>query len=166
MQAVLFGHRFHRLTQTHTIINMNTRENLKDWAVYESSVQYGENYPLKDETYEILGKCFEVHKTLGKGFLEVIYKDALEIEFQAANIPYQREKEYPVFYKDILLNRKFYADFVVFNDVMLEVKAVAGVIEEHYPKVLNYLAVSKCKVALLVNFGESSLKFKRIVLTK
>ncbi len=145
---------------------MNTIENLKDWTVYEPSVQYGENYPLKNETYEILGKCFEVHKTLGKGFLEVIYKDALEIEFNGAKIGYEREKEYPVFYKDTLLNRKFNADFVVFNDVMFDVKAVAGVIDEHYTKVLNYLAVSKCKVALLVNFGENSLKFKRIVLTK
>ena len=145
---------------------MNTNENLNDWIAYEPSVQYGEDFPLKKETYEILGKCFEVHNTIGRGFLEVIYKDALEIEFQAANIPYEREKEYPMFYKDILLNRKFRADFVVYGNVMLEVKASAGMTEDYYTKVLNYLAVTKCPVALLVNFGENSLRYNRIVLTK
>ncbi len=147
---------------------MNKEYNLEEtaWLAFEPRAHYGSDYPLQKETYEILGKCFEVHKILGKGFLEVIYKDALEIEFQAANIPYEREKSFPVLYKDILLKRKFNADFIVYGSVMLEVKAISGLIDGHTKLVSNYLAVTRCRVGLLVNFGEDSLKFKRIILTK
>ena len=96
----------------------------------------------------------------------MIYKDALEIEFQIDNIPYEREKPFPVFYKDHLLKRQYNADFVVFGNVMLEVKAVSGTVDKHYELVLNYLRVSNCRIGLLVNFGEGSLKYKRVVLTK
>jgi GxxExxY protein len=80
---------------------------------------------LKNESYQIIGKCFEVHNQLGPGFLEVVYKDALELEFQQAGIPYEREKEYSIVYKGTLLRRKYYADFVVFDSIILEVKAVS-----------------------------------------
>ena len=71
------------------------------------------NFILKEETYEIIGLCMEVHNNLGAGFLEIVYKDALEYEFQSRNILYQREKEYCVNYKEVILPHKFYADFVV-----------------------------------------------------
>ena len=69
----------------------------------------------KEESYKIIGICFEVHNNLGPGFLEIVYKDALEYEFKRAGIPFEREKEYEVNYKDIILPHKFYADFVVFR---------------------------------------------------
>ena len=78
-------------------------------------------YPLQNETYEIIGFCMEVHRNLGHGFLEIVYKDALEIEFKEKNILYEREKEYEVEYKGIILPHKFYADFIVFENVILEV---------------------------------------------
>jgi GxxExxY protein len=121
-------------------------------------------YPLQDESYEIIGICMEVHRILGKGFLEVVYKDALEYEFQERGIPYKREKLYKVPYKEIVLRHEFFADFVVYDDIILEVKAQKGIIEEHYKWVINYLACSKCELGLIVNFGEDSLKTKRVIL--
>jgi len=120
----------------------------------------------KEESYQIIGKCFEVHNNLGPGFLEIVYKDALEYEFQNSNIPYQREKEYKVNYKGIILPHKFYADFIVFDKIILEVKSVAGIADEFIALALNYLKVSRNKLALIVNFGELKLFSKRIVLDK
>lgn len=119
---------------------------------------------FKDESYKIVGVCMEVHKNLGKGFLEIVYKDALEYEFKLNNIPYEREKEFSIGYKNYTLPHKYYADFVVFNNIILEVKAVNGIVDEFIKQTLNYLAVSKCKLGLIVNFGEESLKYKRIIL--
>ena len=118
----------------------------------------------KDESYKIIGICFEVHNNLGLGFLEVVYKDALEYEFKKACIPYEREKEYEVNYKDIIIRHKFYADFVVYDSIILEVKSVQGIVDEFIALAINYLKVSGNKLALIVNFGELKLNSKRIVL--
>ena len=118
----------------------------------------------KEESYNIIGKCFEVHNNLGPGFLEIVYKDALEYEFRKAGIPFEREKEYVVHYKDVILPHKFYADFVVFDKIILEVKAVSGIIDKFIAQSINYLSVSENKLALIVNFGELKLNSKRIVL--
>ena len=118
----------------------------------------------KDESYQIIGKCIEVHNNLGAGFLEIVYKDALEFEFRKANIPYEREKMYDVNYKGIILPHKFYADFVVFDKIILEVKGVSGIADEFIAQALNYLKVSSNQLALIVNFGELKLNYKRIVL--
>jgi GxxExxY protein len=80
------------------------------------------NFPLKEETYSIIGTCMEVHNNLGAGFLEIVYKDALEFEFNNNFIEHEREKEYAVKYKGIILPHKFYAGFVVFDKVILEIK--------------------------------------------
>ena len=122
------------------------------------------NLIYKEESYQVIGKCMEVHNNLGPGFLEIVYKDALEYEFKKANIPFQREKEYEVNYKGIILPHKFYADFVLFDKIILEIKAVSGITDEFIAQCINYLKVSGNKLALLVNFGELSLKYKRIVL--
>jgi GxxExxY protein len=119
---------------------------------------------FKQESYDIVGKCFEVHNNLGPGFLEIVYKDALEYEFSSAGIAYQREKEYIVNYKDIILPHRFYADFIVFDEIILEVKAVSGISDEFIAQAINYLKVSGNKLALIVNFGEMKLNYKRIVL--
>jgi len=118
----------------------------------------------KDEVYKIISCCFEVHKNMGKGFLEVVYKDALMLEFTNNEIPFERERKFEINYKGITLPHYYYSDFIMFGDIILEVKAQSGILTEHYKQIINYLAVSKCKLGLLVNFGEDSLQFKRIVL--
>ncbi|HAP35202.1 MAG TPA: GxxExxY protein [Bacteroidetes bacterium] len=122
-----------------------------------------EHFPLKVETHTIIGICMEIHRILGKGLFEIVYKDALEYEFKTKAIVFEREKEYSIQYKDIILPHKFFADFIVFGSIILEVKAQKNLIEDHYNQMINYLAISNCKVGLLVNFGESSLKFKRVI---
>jgi len=119
---------------------------------------------LKDEAYRIIGICMEVHNNLGAGFLEIVYKDAPEFEFRRAGIPYEREKEYLVNYKGVILPHHFYADFVVFGQVILEVKGMKGIADEFLAQALNYLKVSKLRLALIVNFGEISLSHRRVVL--
>lgn len=135
--------------------------------VEEQQTKYGiEEFPFQEETYRIIGKCMEVHKYFGgKGFSEVVYKDALEHEFKIASIFYEREKKYEISYKGIILPHYYFADFVVFGNVMLEVKSQREIIDEHHQQTLNYLAVSKLKIGLIVNFGEESLKFKRLILS-
>ena len=118
----------------------------------------------KDECYLIIGKCMEVHNNLGAGLLEIVYKDALEYEFSNAGIDYEREKMYEVNYKGIILPHKFYADFVVYNNVILEVKGTNGISSESVAQAINYLKLSKNRLALIVNFGEISLKYKRVVI--
>ncbi len=105
----------------------------------------------------------EVHRHLGHGFLEVVYKDALEYEFKEAGIKYSRERQYDIWYKDIKLPHKFYADFVVFDKVVLEVKSSKAIANEHIAQSINYLRASDNKVALVVNFGRQSLEWKRLV---
>lgn len=121
-------------------------------------------FPLQNQSYKIIGLCMEVHRELGPGFLEIVYKDALEVELKANQIPYEREKPYRVNYKGITLKHNFQADFVVNDQIILEVKAQKGIIDEHFKWVINYLAVSKCKLGLIINFGEKSLATKRVVL--
>ncbi|GGA64292.1 hypothetical protein GCM10008015_01490 [Flavobacterium palustre] len=123
-----------------------------------------ENFYLKEETYRIIGICMEVHKILGKGHSEKVYGDALEYEFQKNEIPYSREVKYNIEYKEIILPTYYYADFVVFEEIILELKAIKELTSSEVKQTLNYLAASKNKIGLLANFGEDSLKHKRIIL--
>lgn len=116
------------------------------------------------ETYDIIGASMEVYNTLGKGFSEIVYKDALEYEFIKRDILYQREKEYEIIYKEIILAHSYYADFVIKDKVILEVKAIESISSSHIKQTLNYLAASGLKTGLIVNFGENSLKHKRVIL--
>ncbi len=118
---------------------------------------------FKEESYKIVGLCMDVHNNLGPGFLEIVYKDALEYEFNKANIPFEREKEYLIKYKEIMLPHKFFADFVIFDKIILEIKASSGINEEYIAQAINYLHVSENKLVLVVNFGELHLNYKRIV---
>ena len=106
----------------------------------------------------------EVHRQLGPGFSEVIYKDALEIELQNHNIPYVREKRFKVEYKGMILRHEYKADFVVYDSIILEAKAVSSIIDEFISIVINYLKASELRLGIIGNFGETSFKFKRIVL--
>lgn len=118
----------------------------------------------KDESFQIMGILFDVHNNLGGGFSEIVYKDALEYEFKKLNIPFEREKEYSVQYKDIILNHRFYADFVVYDTIILELKSCEKLDPKHISQCINYLKVSSNKLAILANFNNKSLEYKRIVL--
>ena len=122
------------------------------------------SFPLAFETESIIGAALEVHKNLGNGFLEVVYKDALEYEFYLSNLSYQREKEYPVFYKEVILKHKFYADFILLNTVVVEIKAKDEIADEDLAQTINYLKCSNFKVGLILNFGRNKLEIKRVVL--
>jgi GxxExxY protein len=121
-------------------------------------------YPLKDECYEIIGACMEVANELGTGFLESVYQEALSLEFRELGIPFEKERLLDVFYKGQLLNKKFIADFICFNEVILELKVMDALYPEHTAQVLNYLKATGKKVGLLVNFGTTKLQYKRIIL--
>ena len=118
----------------------------------------------RDETHRLIGLCMEIHRELGKGHDEVIYKDALVVELSSANIPFSREKKYEVKYKDVILPHFYFADFVVSDKILFEAKAVERLTDSHIKQVLNYLAASKLRVGLLVNFGGDSLEWKRVIL--
>jgi len=119
---------------------------------------------LKRESYQIIGLCMEVHRVLGRVLDEVVYKDALAHEFQENGISFAREQKFEIRYKSIVLPHSYFADFVVFGQIILEVKAVQGLGPSHIKQTLNYLAASRLPLGLLVNFGESSLKHQRVVL--
>ncbi|MES2591904.1 MAG: GxxExxY protein [Bacteroidota bacterium] len=118
----------------------------------------------KEEAYKIIGTCMEVHRNLGKGFLEIVYKDALEYELKQKGYFYEREKSFLINYKEIILPHRFYADFTVFDKIILEVKSGSGIADEFLAQTINYLAASKLKVGLIVNFGKDSLEYRRVVL--
>ena len=117
----------------------------------------------KDEIFKLVGLCMEVHREFGKGQDEVLYKGAFVVELQRAQIPFARELKYEVNYKGVILPHHYYADFVVWNKIMFEAKAVERLTDAHVKQVLNYLAISKLELGLLVNFGSDSLEWKRII---
>ncbi len=120
-------------------------------------------YLYEEDTYKIIGALIEVHKNLGKGFSEIVYKDAFEYELNKINFNFEREKEYLVHYKDVILNHKFYADFVVLNKIIIEIKSTESLHDKHISQCLNYLHVSGHRLAILVNFNKTSLEYKRII---
>jgi GxxExxY protein len=118
----------------------------------------------KEEVFKLVGFCMEIHRELGKGHDEVIYKDALVVELSRANIPFCREKAYEVTYKGVILPHLYKADFIVWDKIVFEAKAVEKLVDAHVKQVLNYLAASKLRLGLLVNFGSDSLEWKRVIL--
>lgn len=106
----------------------------------------------------------EVHKVSGKGLSEVVYKDAIEYELKVAGINYSREKSFKIKYKEVILPRTYYPAFLIDDCVIMEAKAIECLTNSHVKQTLNYLAISGLRLGLLVNFGEDSLKYKRIVL--
>ena len=118
----------------------------------------------ENETYNIIGACFEVHKQLGNGFLEAVYQEALEIELSLRNIPFTREKQLKIKYKGKELKKYYTADFVCYDNIILELKALSELTNTNEAQVLNYLKTTNYKVGLLINFGTKSLQHKRLIL--
>jgi GxxExxY protein len=108
----------------------------------------------KDEVFKLVGFCMEIHRELGKGHDEVIYKDALVVELLRAKILFDRELKYEVSYQGAILPHHYRADFVVWNKILFEAKAVETLTEAHVKQVLNYLAAAKLELGLLVNLGQ------------
>ena len=121
------------------------------------------NLFYKEECYKIIGLCIKIHNKLGKGFKEIVYKDALEFELKINNVPYEREKLFNIAYEQKTFPRKIYADFFVFNSIILEIKAASFFHSNNFTQTLNYLKASKILLGIVINFGEDSLKFKRII---
>ena len=120
-----------------------------------------EEYKHSELTSKIIGCAMIVHKTLGNGFQEVIYQRALEIEMNLAGISFVREMEMPIFYRDVHIGTRR-VDFLVENVVSVELKAITKLEDVHFAQAINYLEAYNLEIGLLINFGETSLKFKRL----
>ena len=118
---------------------------------------------MDQQTYQIIGAAIEVHKELGRGFLEPVYQEALELEFSDRGLPFQAQKELPIFYKGRELKTHYRSDFVCFEDVIVELKALTRIGDGEVAQVLNYLKASSRERALLINFGSRSLQHERLV---
>ena len=117
----------------------------------------------EEETFLIIGAAITVHQELGHGFLEAVYQEALENEFKLRKIRYIREKPITIYYKNKPLNKCYMTDFVCFDKIIVELKALSSLTNDHQAQLLNYLTASRLKLGLLINFGKSSLEHKRII---
>jgi GxxExxY protein len=118
---------------------------------------------FKEESYKIIGACFEVHKILGHGFKEAVYKDALELEFGRLNISFTKEKPYTIFYKEQKLKHYFVADFIVYDSIILEIKIGSYIGDPYIKQTLNYLKASGLRLGIVINFGAPSLEYQRVI---
>ena len=118
---------------------------------------------FKEESYKIIGACFEVHTILGHGFKEAVYKDALELELIRLKIPFAREKAFTIIYKEQPLKHFFIADFVVFGTIILEIKTGNYIGEPYIKQTLNYLKASGMRLGIVINFGKPSLESQRLI---
>jgi GxxExxY protein len=121
------------------------------------------NIILKDKSYELVGICMEIHRELGMGFKEIVYKYALEYEFKQKKNSFIREKEFKIQYKDIILPHRYYADFIIHDSIILEVKASYMIVNNFVTQTINYLKASGLQLGIIANFGEKSFASKRVV---
>ncbi len=123
-----------------------------------------EDFPLKDETYLILGACFEVYNEMGRGFLEPVYQECLEKELRLQEIPFESQTILELEYKGQKLEKRYQPDLVCFGTVVVEIKAVSRLVIEHEAQLLNYMNAGGFEVGLLINFGHyPKLEYTRLV---
>jgi GxxExxY protein len=132
----------------------------------ESGYYSNKNYPLREESYKIIGACMEVHKELGKGFVEAVYHEALCEELTRRGIPFESNKVLHVYYKEVKLKKSFTADIYAYDQIIVELKAFEGSLDGHTIQVINYLSATKNGLGLLFNFGTSSLQYRRVIVSK
>jgi GxxExxY protein len=120
----------------------------------------------KDESFAIVGACMKVHRSLGAGFLEAVYEEALEREFQTLNIPFKRQVKLDLYYDNQKLKKQYRADFVCYDTIIIEIKAVSQIPVAFFAQLTNYLKCTKLELGMLINFGKSSLMYKRIITLK
>ena len=123
-----------------------------------------EKWLYRDLTQKIIGTAMEVHSKLGSGFLEYVYEETLCYELNLREISFERQKELNIYYKDLLIPRKYKPDLMIENKVIVEIKATSGLTEVEEAQLLNYLKATKMRVDLLLNFGKMSLEVKRRIL--
>jgi len=119
--------------------------------------------PRDPKTYAVIGAAMEVHRELGPGFLEPVYQEAFEYELKRVGIPYQREAELSIRYKDLTLAHTYRADFICFNSVLVEIKAVVTLGHVEEAQIIHYLKICGLPIGLLINFRSESLDFRRFV---
>lgn len=117
-------------------------------------------------THEIIGAALEVHKELGHGFLEAVYHEALQIEFSSRQIPFQKEVALPIYYKGTMISQSYRADFICYNNVVVELKAINQLSGKEKSQIINYLKATGFEIGLLLNFGSRSLEYKRFIFEK
>ena len=122
-----------------------------------------DNKIMNDQTYAIIGACMRVHRELGCGFLEAVYQEALMHEFELSNIAYKREYQLDICYKGKVLTKQYYVDFICFDEIIVELKAMKSLETVHEAQLINYLKASNNRLGLLVNFGQTSLQQKRVL---
>ena len=120
-----------------------------------------DQFIYKKETYNISGAAMDVHRTLGMGFLESVYQEAMEVELAKRSIPFVSQKRIQIQYKDVLLNQYYIADLFCYDKIIVELKAVSTILPEHEAQIINYIHATGIKLGMLLNFGEESLYFKR-----
>ena len=118
---------------------------------------------FKEESYKIIGACMKVHRELGLGFLEAVYEEALKKEFDNSNIPFESQVKLNVFYEGQQLKKYYIADFICYDKIILEIKSVSQVPVAFYAQIKNYLTATKIELGMLINFGQPSLTYKRII---
>lgn len=126
-----------------------------------TALNYRTNLTFPEESHKIIGAAMAVHRYFGCGFTEKVYQDAFEVELKKQNIPYQREVQLKAIYDDAELASVFIPDFICYNQNIVELKAVKEIDDMHRSQAINYAKVAGKPLALLINFGESSLKFER-----
>jgi GxxExxY protein len=117
------------------------------------------------KTFAIIGAAMEVHKELGSGFLEAVYQEAMEKELAYQEIPYKSQPPVRIEYKGEPLKKKYEPDFICYNEIIVEIKAMDKLSSNEHAQIINYLKASELKVGLLINFGAKSLEHKRFVFT-
>ena len=122
-------------------------------------------YKYTELTHKIIGAAMTVHRYLGCGFAEKVYQEALEQEFQSIGIPFKREPALHINYRGVQLHAEFIPDFICDDKVIVELKAVRELDDMHRSQTINYAKVAGYEVALLINFGETSLKFERFAVS-
>ncbi|TKS56992.1 GxxExxY protein [Mesohalobacter halotolerans] len=125
-----------------------------------------ENILYKEESFRIIGACMKVHTALGAGFLESVYHEALEKEFENQEIEFDSKRKLQVYYNNVPLKKYFIADFICFNKIIIEIKAASFLHKDTEAQTINYLKSTNYKLGLLLNFGQSSLTWKRFINTK
>lgn len=121
---------------------------------------------LKDEAFQIIGAAIEVSNQLGCGFSEAVYQEALEIELHERHIPFESQKHIAISYKDKQLNKEYVADFLCYNQILVEIKSIKEITEIEEAQILNYLKATNLPLGLIVNFGTPKLEWKRYANTR
>ncbi|MDD2889705.1 MAG: GxxExxY protein [bacterium] len=152
-------------------LQTNKKHNLTEEEMSLPRINANEHECKKDiifqeEVYQIVGAAMEVSKILGRGFLEPVYQEALEIEFKNKQIPYEAQKKLLIKYGNIVLKKEYIADFFCFEKIIVEIKALNKITSTEESQLLNYLKASNLQLGLIINFGNSKLEWKRLIYEK